>query len=236
MITWSHTRIADYLQCPYKFYEKHVKRSTKQVETEAMRRGNQVHKLLENAVNAGSDDELSKRKIELETERLAAITPIVDRLRALGAAAELELGVRRDWTPCGFYDKDVWGRGKIDILAADKHGRGIILDWKTGKTKNIKYQTVNELKLHAVLAHAHFPELKAISARYYYTQGNVFHPDKAEKPYIFTGMVAERYKINELMGRIELAVATEKCHTRKNGLCPWCDVKHCKYCVPKEKV
>jgi hypothetical protein len=235
MITWSHTRLSDYLQCPSKFYHKHILRTTKHVESAAMRRGNEVHKALELAVNADSEGALEERKKELTVSGLEPIMPIVDRLRALGAAAELELGVRRDWTPCGFFDKDVWGRCKIDILAADKHGRGIILDWKTGATKNLKYQTDAELKLHAVIAHAHFPELKVISARYYYTQGNQFHPAKDEQPYIFTNMVAERYKINELMGRIELAVSKESCHTRKNNLCPWCEVKSCKYCIPKEK-
>jgi hypothetical protein len=162
------------------------------------------------------------------------IIPILNRLKDLGAAAELELGVKKDWTPCGFWDEDVWGRCKIDILAA-KEDRGLIVDWKTGATKNLKYQTENELKLHAVIAHAHFPELKVISGRYYYTQEFRFYPTPPDKPYIFTNMIAERYRINELMNRVEYAVENEKCNTRKNNLCPWCEVKTCKYCIPKEK-
>jgi RecB family exonuclease len=234
VITWSHTKISDYLQCPHKFYEKYIKKSTKQVESAAMRKGNQLHKLFELAVNASDPQEWTERRRGLVESELAPIAAVIDRMKDLGAAAELELGVKRDWTPCGFWDKEVWGRCKIDVLAADKHGRGLIVDWKTGKTKNIRYQTDNELKLHAVIAHAHFPDLQAISARYYYTEGFVFHPDAKEKPYIFTNLVAERYRINELMGRIEYAVENGKCGTRKNNLCPWCEVKSCKYCIPKE--
>jgi hypothetical protein len=234
MITWSHTKISDYLQCPHKFYEKYIKKSTKQVESEAMRKGNTIHKLMELATNTQDTTEYAERKVGLEEAGLAPAIPLLERLRALGAAAELELGVKRDWTPCSFWDKEVWGRCKIDILAADGE-RGIIVDWKTGATKNLKYQTENELKLHAVIAHAHFPELKIISGRYYYTQGFCFYPTPPDKPYIFTGLVAERYKINELMNRIEYAVENDKCGTRKNPLCPWCEVKTCKYCIPREK-
>jgi hypothetical protein len=220
------------LQCPHKFYEKYVKKSVKQRETEAMRKGNTVHKLLENAVNS---EELAPRIIELETDRLAPIIPVIERLRSLGAAAELELGVKRDWTPCGFWDKDVWGRCKIDILAATPEGKGLIIDWKTGATKNIKYQTDAELRLHATIAATHFPELKVISGAYYYTQGFRFHPKPPEKPYVFDALIAERYKINELMKRIEYAVETNTCGTRKNNLCPWCEVKTCKHYKPKEQ-
>lgn len=234
MITWSHTKISDYLQCPHKFYEKYVKKSTRQVESAAMRKGNQVHKQLELAVNCTDELDRSTRVKQLETDGLAPIIPVVERLRALGAAAELELGVKKDWTPCGFWDEDVWGRCKIDILAA-KEDRGLIVDWKTGSTKNLRYQTENELKLHAVIAHAHFPELKIIGGRYYYTQEFRFYPTPPDKSYIFTNLIAERYRINELMGRIEYAVENEKCGTRKNNLCPWCEVKTCKYCIPKEK-
>ena len=232
MITWSHTKISDYLQCPYKFFEKYIKKSTKTVESEAMRKGNRIHKLLENVIN--QDYGMARNMSELETSGLMEIIPMLNRMKDLGAAAELELGVKRDWTPCGFWDKEVWGRCKIDVLAADGD-RGIIVDWKTGATKNLKYQTENELKLHAVIAHAHFPELKIISGRYFYTQDFIFYPTPPSKPYIFVGMTAERYRINELMGRIEYAVENEKCNTSKNNLCPWCEVKTCKYCIPKEK-
>lgn len=232
MITWSHTKISDYLQCPAKFYEKYIKKSTKHTSSEAMEKGNRVHKILELAVNA--PDGVAHNVVDIEANRLMPIIPLLNRLKDLGAAAELELGVKRDWTPCSFWDKEAWGRCKIDILAADKQGRGIIVDWKTGATKNLKYQTENELKLHAVIAHAHFPELKVISGRYYYTQGFQFHPAPPDKPYIFTNLIAERYKINELMGRIEYAVENDKCGTRKGPLCPWCEVKTCKHCKPKE--
>jgi CRISPR/Cas system-associated exonuclease Cas4 (RecB family) len=232
VITWSHTKISDYLQCPYKFFEKYIKKSTKTVESEAMRKGNRIHKLLENAIN--QDDGIARNMSELETSRLMEIIPILNRMKDLGAAAELELGVKKDWTPCGFWDKEVWGRCKIDVLAADGD-RGIIVDWKTGATKNLKYQTENELKLHAVIAHAHFPELKIISGRYFYTQDFIFYPTPPSKPYIFTGMIAERHRINALMGRIEYAVENEKCGTRKNNLCPWCEVKTCKHYKPKDK-
>jgi hypothetical protein len=197
-----------------------------------MRKGNEVHKLLELAVN--TSDGVARSTPAIESARLMPIIPILNRLKDLGAAAELELGVKKDWTPCGFWDKDVWGRCKIDILAA-KEDRGLIVDWKTGATKNLKYQTENELKLHAVIAHAHFPELKIISGRYYYTQEFLFYPTPPNEPYIFTNMIAERYRINELMNRVEYAVENEKCNTRKNNLCPWCEVKTCKYCIPKEK-
>jgi hypothetical protein len=232
MITWSHTKIADYLQCPYKFYVKYIEKGVKQAETDAMRKGNRIHKTLENAVN--QPDGIARNMADIEADKLIAIIPVLNKLKDLKATAELELGVRKDWSPCAFWDKNVWGRCKIDIIATDEYDRGIIVDWKTGAIKNIKYQTDAELRLHAIIAHAHFPELKLISGVYYYTQGFQFHPAPPAKPYIFKDMIAGRYQVNELMNRIEYAVANDKCGTRKNNLCPWCEVKKCKHYKPKE--
>lgn len=234
MIQWSHSKIADYLQCPHKFYQKYVAKTTDRGETPAMRKGNHQHSLMELAINASTPDELATRKTKLEIESLSRVIPIIEKLRALGAAAELELGVTRDWKPCGFWDKEAWGRCKIDALAASPDGKGLIIDWKTGATKNIKYQTDAELRLHATIANAHFPELKVISAVYYYTQGFQFHPAPPEKPYVIYEFAAERHRVNELMSRIDYAVDNDLCKMRKNNLCPWCEVKKCPNCKPRE--
>lgn len=225
MITWSHTRLADWIQCPYKFHEKHIAKTAKVRETEAMRKGNKLHRELELASRA-------KEQVALSSD-LAAVAAAVEKLRKLGGYAELAIGVKRDWSPCEFFDKEVWGRCKVDrlILNSDRPV-ALIVDWKTGKPKNKKYQGDAELKLHSLIVQAHYPHLKAISGFYVYTQDGSIWPEG--KPHVFNMFNYERHQLDELMGRIEYAVANGKCGTRKNSLCPWCEVTHCKHYKPKE--
>lgn len=226
MITWSHTKLSTFLQCPYKFREVYITKTVKSVQTEAMREGNEKHKSLEDAVNQGDglpDD-------------LAHLAGTVHSIRERGGIGEEQLGVRRDWSPCSFFAKDVWGRCKVDVQMS-RGNSGVIIDWKTGQLKNQKYSTADELKLHALIFNAHRPELKVIRGAYCWTRDGSFTPkndDGTSKFYDLSNFAEERNRVEELMGRIEMRVKTDNFSTRKNNLCPWCEVKHCKYYKPKD--
>ena len=74
----------------------------------------------------------------------------------------MKLGVTAKGSATGFFDKDVWGRGKADcVLMSDD--AAYLADWKTGGSK---YEDPFELAVQAMLLNAKFPGLRTIRASY----------------------------------------------------------------------
>ena len=65
---------------------------------------------------------------------------------------EAQLGVTRP-IPLWFFDADVWGRAKLDVVVV-KGSKALILDWKTGKFKSSDEQ----LRLSSLFVFMTMPE------------------------------------------------------------------------------
>jgi len=74
---------------------------------------------------------------------------------------EYEMGLTKNFEPCGFYDKAVWFRGIADLLIIDGDHAHLV-DYKTGKTS--QYADTKQLELLALLVFKHFPYVKTIKA------------------------------------------------------------------------
>lgn len=223
---WSYTKLSTYLQCPFKYHAKYVAKSVKVEETQAMRDGKKVHAILETAITA-------KGAVSVEAHELidqTRVVPHILKAKSWNAMAEVKLGVYPDWSPCEFGDPDAYGIGIVDVLMLnDNFSSGIILDWKTGKLANKKYQTNDEVKLHALLVKAHYPDIRAIVAAYCFTRDGSITPHTR-----IADFRNERKRVDELCQRIDFATSQNRFHTRKGPLCPWCEVKQCKHCKPKD--
>ncbi len=239
MVKWSYTSLSTFELCPFKYREKYITKTVPPADSEAMRNGREIHETLEVAIKGPA-------AVATIGHRVASIgvgnlPPIVARLRGAGARAELALGVKADWTPCDFFDPDVAGRGKLDVALIDGD-TAFILDWKTGKVTNKKYQTDAEIALHAVLLKAHYPELTRITGTYCYTRDGSFtggkpdgRPDPGPRELAdLSNTAAVRWRIGSTVAAIEMALAKDKFTTRKNNLCPWCEVTTCKHYKPRE--
>ncbi len=239
MVRWSYTSLSTFELCPFKYLEKYVTKTVPPADSEALRQGRAIHSLLERCLK--NDDVPDAVRAEVGAIGTGNLWPTVERLRDQGARAELALGVRQDWTPCDFFDPNVAGRGKLDvtIINGDK---AFILDWKTGKVTNKKYQSDAEIALHAVLLKAHHPELTRITGTYCYTRDGSFtggkpegRPDVAPRELAdLSNTAAVKWRIGNTIAAIEIAMARDKFTTRKNNLCPWCEVTTCKHYKPRE--
>lgn len=127
----SASGIADFNGCPKRYYETKILKKYRFEETEAIKHGNIVHEQLERYV---------KFK-EALPEHLEFVMPMFQFLEDDGYKlyAELEMAVKRDWTPTDFWDKDGYLRGKIDLLGI-KGNSAVIIDHKSGKRKNDPFQ------------------------------------------------------------------------------------------------
>jgi len=150
---WSYSRISSFENCPKQFYHTTVLREYPFEETEAMRYGTEFHKAAEDFIRDGTPI----------SAKFAFAQPMLDALAARPGlkVTEQKLGLTAELKPCGFFDKDVWFRGIVDLTIVEDE-TCYIVDYKTGKSS--RYADPGQLELMALTVFAHRPEVKEIRA------------------------------------------------------------------------
>jgi len=146
---WSFSRMKGFETCPKQYYHVNVLKEFPFKETDATRYGTEFHKAAEDYIRDDTP----------VPERFSFAMPTLEALKAKPGEkhCELKMGLTEDLQPCGFYDKNVWFRGIVD-LAIINGEKAFIVDYKTGKSA--KYADTGQLQLMALSLFAHFPEVK----------------------------------------------------------------------------
>ena len=220
MTAWSYSSIKTFEQCPKKYYHLRVAKDVKDEPGEAADYGTAVHLAAEEYIRDGKPI----------PEKFAFIRPVVERLEALPGDkyAELKLGMRKDGSACGFFDKDVWWRGIADLLVIDGH-RAWCIDYKTGK--NARYADTKQLDLLAGAVFSHFPEVMKIKSSLAFVVSNE--------------LVAKTHKITERsvylsvfdneLDQLEAAMDSGVFNPKSGPLCGWCPVVDCAHWKPRRR-
>lgn len=212
MIVGSYTLLNTFERCARQAHHRFVLKDQKFVETEEIRWGTRVHEAMEARLNGKPlPDEMKHHE-----EWFAELT---------GAKAEVKLGVRRDWTPCGFFDKDVWFRGKLDVLLKTALG-AVIIDWKTGKRR----EDADELKIFAALLKAHHPDLQRISGWYLWLKDR-----SVGRLHDLSDAKTKQAEITGRMERLDRSLATGYWPPHETPLCGWCSVQSCEFHPEKQR-
>ena len=166
MTAWSYSSIKTFEQCPKKYFHLKVVKDVKDTPGEAADYGTAVHEAAELFIKDGTPI----------PEKFAYMRPIVEPLAAKRGTkhTELKLGVRKTDTgyePCGFFDKDVWWRGIVDLLIVNNH-TAFMIDYKTGKSA--KYADMKQLDLMAGAIFVHYPEVQKIKSALAFVVSNEF--------------------------------------------------------------
>jgi len=105
----SYSSVKDYEGCARRYHEVRILKKFKSQDTTATLYGTAVHKAYEDYI---------KDKTPLP-EQFAQFKHFVEPLAAHDGdiRCEEKMAIRADFTPCGFFDKDVWFRGIPDYLA-----------------------------------------------------------------------------------------------------------------------
>lgn len=147
-MSFSNSSIKAYEQCPFKYKLTRINR-LQEPAGDAANRGKEVHEKFEKA--------LIGLHLPIE-DAFAYWNPYLAELRQKQARPEVELGVDREWGPCGFSEAKVWLRGVMDVIYQD--GTSIhVLDWKTGKERDY----ADQLKLYATLLFATHPDIDRVT-------------------------------------------------------------------------
>jgi hypothetical protein len=209
MLTHSHSSIKDFQGCARRYHQVKILKRFKSQPTEATMYGNLVHEVFEKYLmeDAPLPDHLSKHQ------------PVLAKIKAMPGYryCELKLGMRQDFTPCGFFDKDVWFRGIPDLLIMNGSTAWVV-DWKTGKSS--RYADTSQLELMAAMTMVHFPEVQKVKAMLFFIVPNdvILSMYKREKlPDILSKWAGHAFVIEEHL-------KNDVWNASPSGLCRFCPV------------
>lgn len=211
---WSYSSLDCFAQCPRKFYHRYVLRE-KEPETDALRHGNAVHAALEQRIKGTPLPEALQRYDPMAQSIINAWH------KGMKVYAELKMGLTRNFEPCGFFDKNVWGRGAADVIliAGDK---AVIFDWKTGK----KREKEDQLRLLAMFVFKHFPTVAQVAGMNLWLEpneiGSRYTYLRQQEPALW------QYLIPQIQS-VERALTENSWPEKPSGLCGWCSVKACQF-------
>lgn len=164
-IALSYSRLSTYQNCPRKFKLQYLDKAfPDDSDNPNFVRGNRVHGQLEAYVmwlNSGK----SVEKPPMCQEALNAV-PLVDAVYASYTTVlpEQQLCLDKNWKKIGWFDKRAYLRAILDVVAY-KPGKGLIMDYKTGKVRD--YDTYGgQLHLNAAMLFAIEPEMMEIDVAY----------------------------------------------------------------------
>jgi RecB family exonuclease len=151
-LSHSYSAIKDFEGCPRRYHTVRILKQFKQQDTEATLYGTAVHKAFE---------EYIRDNLPLPPQ-FQVFEPFVAPLKHIKGdiLCEQRMAIRADFTPCDFFDKDVWFRGVPDFLAVNK-AKARVADYKTGKSA--RFADPDQLELMAAMVMAHYPQVQRVS-------------------------------------------------------------------------
>lgn len=202
----SPSGLLEFEQCPAKWRDSKVLKLHKFTVTEAISHGLVTHERLERYVKYA--DPLPDHVLYL----LPFFAYLTDTKYQV--FAELECAVLADWSVTGWWDKQCYIRGKVDLIAISQDGtEAVVVDYKSGNRKNDPTQ----LKIYALMI-ASVLGIKKVKSYYLWTKtkdSDVFELDEANFDEVKT-------EIEERVAKMRLAFDTNEYPTRTSPLCGWC--------------
>jgi len=204
----SYSAIKDFQQCPRRFHQVRILRKFKSMPTEATMYGERVHKAFEDYI-------MGRAGLPLEFEKF---TKFVDPLKAFEGEilCEQKLGICRDFSPCDFYDENVWFRGIPDFLCVNREkGTARIGDFKTGKSS--RFADSAQLELMAALVMQHYPEVRTVKGALIFVVANDIIQSKYTRDML-------PVILSKWAGEADLVETAQVWNPKPSGLCGFCPV------------
>lgn len=213
MIKWSFSSLKQYTNCPRQYYEIRVQQNFQTKETEQIKYGKEVHKALEEYVRDGTP--LAKN--------YTMFKPMVDAIISVNGSVHVEhqMALDANKRPCDFYAPEYWVRGVADLLILSED-TAFIVDYKTGSAR---YPDSKQLKLMALIAFEHFPQIKTVKGGLLFVLHNSFMTDtyhKKDSDELWSTFDGDLFRLNH-------SFQSGTWPANPTPLCGWCPVKTCEF-------
>ena len=203
------------MQCPRKYHRLRVVKDIIEPPQEHLIYGSAVHKAAEEYVR---DDTPIP-------EKYGFIQEYLDPLKALPGdkLCEHEMGLTKNFEPCGFRDKNVWFRGIADLLIINGN-KARIVDYKTSKSS--RYADKKQLELLSLLTFKHFPQVESVKASLLFLVCKDLVPAEFSEDQQYDCWQKWVVETNQL----ESAMITDVWNPKPNFTCRgWCPVTDCEH-------
>lgn len=213
-IAWSHSALKVYEECPQKYYREKVTKEIPFTQNEAMKRGDDMHKSLENGIGLG---------VPLPP-RWAHLQNLVDWGRSLpGVIVEDQMAFTSKLQLCEWFDRKVkvWGRCKVDLQAHFSPELALVTDWKSGKYWGNDGQDA----LTALFMFWKYPKLQTVQTCWYYIEQN----KKVQGTFVRAQMPDLMDRPLSTLGAISTSSKTNSWPKTPCKSCKFCEVKGCEF-------
>jgi hypothetical protein len=212
----SYSSIRDFEGCPRRYHEVRILKKFKSKDTEATLYGTAVHAAFEHYVRDKTPLPETYKQFQPFVEPLANSNGEIQ--------CEAKMAIRADFTPCEFFDADVWFRGIPDYLALNHEKKlARVVDYKTGKSS--RYADTAQLELMAAMIMLHYPDIDTVKGVLLFVViSDVIKAEftRAELPTILSKWAGRA-------GAIEKTVDVGVWNPRSSALCKFCPVTSCEY-------
>jgi hypothetical protein len=217
-VVWTYTMLQTYRDvCGHQANERFVARKIPFFETPEILWGRKVHDALELRMLPG------RKQLPEDMRQWEPLCAGFDKYQGF---AEQKLAVNKNWEPCDYYGKDVYGRGRADwTIIGGK--TAYFLDWKTGNERD---DDDFELRVQAALLAFKYPEIEIFKGQFMWLKTG-----KPGKLRDLSDIDRTCDEIDELYRQIMHDRDFDTWAKTKSGLCGWCPVQDCEhyYVSPK---
>lgn len=212
----SFSRLDTYLQCPRKYESMYITKDyPSQDDSPALISGKYVHSQLEEWMKAALKDKQLPNLNAIAKNAVPIMTNILENYTSI--SPENQLAVNDKWEPVGWFDKDVYYRAIVDLMALKSDSEAIVIDYKTGKVRDYEAGEYAQLNLTASMLFCIYPQLEVIKCYY------LFVEHKKTCAVTFNRSTMERMR--EPFIRIHDEInSTEFFDPKVNKYCRWCQI------------
>lgn len=221
--TWS--KLNAHETCPRQFEYRYVLGNFEPMGEQA-KWGDVVHNAMEQRILGR---ELAPLPDSMKPYQKYLDAALIAKERGLEVVPEWKVAIRRDGTPCDYWAKDAWVRGKVDLSII---GGATVFssDYKTGKWKG----ETGQMAMDSWMILAHRPTAKVVHTRYLWMQGG----DQLKRTYVREPQgIKDEIPLQRVdatfrqrIAKVENDLATGHFDPTPNGLCKkYCNVLSCEY-------
>lgn len=219
--SFSYSKLKNFASCAYRFQQIDLLKAVKEVEGEALKEGNYVHKILAEAVGKGIPLPFGFDKYQHLVDEITDVAHPDQKIYV-----EQQLAITEKLTATKWFGHDVWFRGIADVIKiipiTPKVDVAIAWDYKTGKI----VEDAVQLALMAQCIFAHHPKVQRIRTVFAWTQfdANTIETfSRADMQDLWSNVLP---RVEEL----KYAVESGEFPPNPSGLCrSWCPVTSCDY-------
>lgn len=216
---YSFSKINTYLNCPKRFHFQYVLKEKQGVcDRSALVRGSAIHEMFEKH-SKGKEPQQTPYTADFKK---ALTRPEVKKIKeqlesSAKTCREISFGLTKNFEPCEYSSKNALFRGKID-LAYNDNGMLTLVDYKTGKPKDEKYQNFDQLLLYSIYFFQRFKTLNSCKVQFVYVDHGIVNSLDTERKYL------EKLK-EHFINTVKTVESDTEYNPKKSRLCDYCPYK-----------